>query len=112
MAMPKKGSRALVVDGHKYRWGIRRTEQDTHWNEYGMENRLTISVENYENPASMLCISYFCGGGYDGIGPNPRLAATGEEMKITPSDVEQWIRTALGQGWKPETKGAKFLVEL
>jgi len=35
-----------------------------------------------------------------------------EKMEITPSDVEQWIRAALGQGWKPEMKGAKFLVEL
>ena len=114
MAMPKKGSRSLIVDNQKYRWSVRRTEDDTNWNDYGMATTLTIAVENYDNPKNMLCITYRCGSeAWHGAPELPTVALlTGQEMKITPGQVADLVRIALKQGWNPEAKAGKFCVTL
>lgn len=112
MAMPKKGSRSIVVDGQKYRWSVRFTEDDTSSNKYGMEATVTVSVENYDNPQSMLCISYVCGFRYGLDEAQPRSVATGQVMEIMPDQVADMIRDALAQGWKPTIKGGKFLLQI
>ena len=110
MAMGKKGSRALVVDGRKYRWGVRFTVQDTHWSPYGMGASVTVTVEDYAHPQSMLCVSYACGYRYWPPRTRPRSRATGLEMEITPWLVAKWIRDAQEQGWNPNVNGGKILI--
>jgi hypothetical protein len=116
MAMPKKGSRSLVVDGRKYRWSVKCMEDDTGRNEYGMDTTLTIAVEHYENPQSMLCIHHQCGFKYasptGSAEARPRSLTTGQVMEITPHQVAALIRKALEQGWNPEAKAEKFFLTL
>lgn len=110
MAMPKKGSRSLVVDRRKYRWSVSRTDDDTGWNDYGMQTTLTVAVEDYENPESLLVIEYPCGFRYGSASVRPRLVETGQEMKVTPHRVAALIREALKQGWVPQAQTSKFKI--
>ncbi len=112
MAMPKKGSRSLVVDGRKYRWCVRRTEDDTAWNAYGMQATLTVAVEDFYYPQSMLCISYECGFPYGKASARPRWVDTGQVMEVTPQRVAALIREALKQGWDPQAQTADFKLDL
>jgi len=112
MAMPRKGSRALVVDGHKYRWSVSFTEDDAGWNAQEMKASLSITIEDFQNPKGMLCISFECGFAYGSSDARPRSVNTGSEIQVTPAQVAKWIREALEQGWKPEEKADKVLVWL
>lgn len=97
MAIPKKGSRKIVVDGIEYRWRIR-------WKpSYGQgigESNLTAVVELYENPQSTLVITF----------PWLRLdALVGvAEETVMPKMIKNCIKNALAQGWNPNKKGKTF----
>lgn len=112
MAIPKKGSRSIVLDQRKYRWSVRRTEEDWAWNEYGMQAVLTVAVEDFACPAGVLCIRHECGLNYGKEKERLRLVSTGMEMRIGPGQVEEWIRIALARGWNPQAKGSKLLINL
>lgn len=97
MAIPKKGSRKIIVDDIEYRWRIR-------WKpSYGQgigESNLTAAIELYENPQSPLIITF------PWLRPDSWVGKTKES--VTPKDIETCVKNALSQGWKPNVKGKIF----
>jgi hypothetical protein len=98
MAIPKKGSRKIVVDNVAYRWRIRWKISD------GYEaGTLNAAVELYENPQSVLHIIF------------PWVKYEGHMFvaeSVTPKHIEFVIRKALKEGWQPkENKNIQVLQE-
>jgi hypothetical protein len=102
MAIPKKGSRSIVVDGVTYRWRVRKDptyeECYTVWN--GGQGSMTIAVENAETVGSVLLI-------YLGQ-PHPGIGKFVTAVPITPSQGAQYIKESLAQGWKATENGSAF----
>lgn len=98
MAIPKKGSRKLVLDNETYRWLIRRKATYTQ-SDYGI-GYIHVAVEHAEENGSVLII-------YTSK-PHPKDWATVEVDAVTPTDVEKWIRVALKKGWSPKEVGRQF----
>ena len=99
MAVPKKGSRKIVVESVEYRWRIRR--KSSYGQEIG-ESNLTASVELYRNPQNTLSITF----------PWLRLDTWfgSLEEPVTPKLIETVIKNAIYQGWNPVEKGKTFKI--
>lgn len=97
MALGRKGSRHIVVDGTSYRWRLRRTPtygQGLCWSPG------TYAVEHAEHPGTTLVV----------ITNQPH---TGNWLErpgnpVLPSDVADAIAAALRQGWVPTRTGSPF----
>jgi hypothetical protein len=98
MAIPKKGSRNIVVDGVGYRWNVRR--RPTYDQEIG-NSPFILAVEHAEESGQVLIVHL----------PQPHPAwflHTDSVIPVKPSDVESHIREALAAGWKPTEPGKSF----
>jgi hypothetical protein len=94
MAIAKRGSRRIVVDGVKYRWTVRRKPS------YGQaiaETPLTFAVELETAKGSVLVVDT------GSARPDNWVEAT--SSTVTPKLVEQCIREAVAKGWRPAAKG-------
>ena len=95
MALVKKGSRLINVDGTTYRWRLRgRPTYDqglVHW-------PLTYAVEHADNPGTTLVITT--------NQPHPSNWFGTPSNPVLPSQVAATIRTALTQGWTAESPGS------
>lgn len=100
MALVKKGSRRIVVDGVTYRWRIRH--KPTYCQANGW-NPLTFSVEDATVPGTTLVVRT--------DRPHPGNWF-GLPTKPPPADVVQAIRTALARGWTPYVSGSTFHLEV
>ena len=92
MAIPKKGSRKIIVTGVIYRWYIRKKPS------YGQalsESNLTAVVELFENPVSLLTIDFNCFRNDSWIDPGNR--------NVKPSHISEGIKMALIEGWLPSS---------
>ena len=100
MAIPKKGSRKIVVDGVEYRWRVRWKPS---YSQAIGETNLTAAIELYENPQSILSITF----------PWVRYDAWigAAEHPITPKLIENCVLNALVQGWKPDQKDKAFKIQ-
>jgi len=84
MALARKGSREIVVDGDRYRWVVSADD----------EPGLGIVVE-------------------DADGRGQRMVTWVEHgTLITPGLVAQVIRWALGRGWTPQRRGVRVTFRL
>lgn len=97
MAIPKKGSRLITVNGDRYRWRFRHKpsySQQCEW------TNLTIAVEKADNPGTKLVVkmSQKYHSNYDDR----------EVVAVLPSDVKICIEKALVLGWQPSTPGTPF----
>jgi len=95
MAIPKKGSRKIVVDDVIYRWRIRwkpTYDQDCH------DHCLCAAVELYENPQNVLHIA-FSWARYNKLYPPFELEP------VTPKHIEAAVKDALKEGWSPTGTG-------
>ncbi|WP_067486042.1 hypothetical protein [Actinomadura hibisca] len=100
MAMAKKGTRLITVDGIGYRWKVRR--RPTHSQScYG--EPLSFVVEAAEEPGALLVVSL----PYAHPGSAWQPAAV-----VLPSTVAQAVRTARREGWRPEGRGPVFSLKL
>ena len=102
MAIPKKGSRKIVVNDTAYRWLIRRKATYSQI-EYG-NGKLHLAVELYDNPKSTLVIVTDRN--------HPQTFSSEDIIPITPVDIEAWIKEALHLKWLPSQKGAQFRVKI
>ncbi len=99
MAIPKKGSRKIVVNDIVYRWRVR-------WKpSYAQEcegSNFTTAVELFEEPKSVLHITFpwVRYDAYFGVA----------EKSVTPKLIEQCIKNALQEGWQPNKNGVFELV--
>jgi len=100
MAIPKKGSRAITVDGVLYRWRVRH--KPTH-SQGDLGTPATFSVELHDNPGQTLHVETDL----------PHMVYyRASTYAITPSIARKAIEQALVKGWKPEKQGPTFELSL
>ena len=96
MALAKRKTRLIHVDGTEYRWVVSPDD-----------GYLVLVVELAREPRSRLLVY----SSYDEL-LVPNLDAGGHtrfsETMITPGFVRCWIRYALAHAWEPSTPGAEF----
>lgn len=100
MALARKGSRRIVVDGTVYRWRIRHKpsySQGLTW------EPLTYAVEQVDTAGTVLVVKT--------SQPHPSNWIGAPAVAVTPADVADGIRTALARGWSPGSPGKPFVVE-
>ncbi len=101
MAIRKKGSRQIAVDGERYLWRIRKRVTYSQQCEAG---GLTIAVQRALQPGRTLLIR--TGQAH------PKNLLERPFPSVTPKMVERSIQLAIAQGWQPTAKGVPFLLRL
>jgi hypothetical protein len=101
MALVRKGSRRIVVDGTAYRWRLRGRPtyfQGLAW------SPCTFAVEHADIPGMTLVVAT----------DQPHSSNwTGRQAEpVLPSDVAAAVRLALHEGWTPTTLGSAFHLDL
>jgi hypothetical protein len=100
MALPKKGTRRIHVDGHDYRWIVSPNDG---W--------MDLVVERYRNPAQRLVVQISYGYRRDEDSNCCEFVdRTGKKVEITPALVERAIRSGLAEGWVPSGRGKEIRV--
>jgi hypothetical protein len=101
MAIPRKGSRLITVDGTVYRWAVRHKPtyvQGLNW------VPLTFAVEDADAPGQVLSVATRSTRLDNWL----NLPGT----PVTPRVVEQSIRAALAAGWEPDRTDGAFKLAL
>lgn len=102
MAIPKKGSRKIVVNQDDYRWLIRRKATDCQ-SDFGF-GEINVAIEHADGCGATLLVKT----GY----PHPQDMAAGGVINavtpVVPSDVAIWIKEAIKAGWCPQEPGPTF----
>lgn len=101
MAITKRGSRRIVVDGAPYRWTVRRKPS------YGQalaETPLTFAVELELAKGSVLVV--------DAGTARPDNWMKAPASAVAPKLVERSVREAIAQGWRPAVKGKPHTLRL
>lgn len=102
MALNKKGSRRITVDGTEYRWRIRRKPTYTQglcW------TPLTFAVEIADADRSGTTLVVTSGQ------PHPSNWFNIEAEPIRPADVAVSIREARARHWNPSGPGTPFMLD-
>lgn len=97
MALVRKGSRRIVVDGTAYRWRLRGRPtyfQGLVW------SPCTFSVAHADTPGTTLVVTT--------NQPHPSNWFGHGAKPVLPSDVAQAIHLALRKGWTPMAPGSPF----
>ncbi|MDX3241486.1 hypothetical protein [Streptomyces sp. ME18-1-4] len=97
MALVRKGSRRIVVDGTAYRWRLRGRPtyfQGLAW------TPCTFAVEHADTPGMTLLVIT--------NQQHPSNWFGHEATPVLPSDVAQAIQLALREGWTPTAPGSPF----
>ena len=100
MALVRKGSRRIVVDGIVYRWRIRHKPsycQGLAW------TSLNYAVEQVDSAGTVLVVKTGQ--------PHPSNWVNAPMAPIRPADVANDIRAALSRGWSPSCPGKPFVVD-
>ena len=106
MAILKKGSRRIVVEGQIFRWRVneRSSKLDGIWSSW-----LTLVVELAEASGSKLIVSNSQPFSEDWF----KLQAvwqTVPPIPIFPSQVATLIQKAIKSGWEPKKQGKPFIL--
>ncbi|MFI8295069.1 hypothetical protein ACIGCZ_03870 [Streptomyces nigra] len=97
MALVRKGSRIIVVDGVAYRWRLRGRPtyfQGLAW------SPCTFAVEHADTPGATLVVTT--------DQPHPSNWLDLEAEPVLPSPVAAAVRLALREGWTPTKPGSPF----
>jgi hypothetical protein len=100
MALARKGSRRIVVDGTVYRWRVRHKPsycQGLAW------TPLSYAVEQADSTGAVLVVRT--------SQPHPSNWINAPAAPVRPADVASSIRTALANGWSPTCPGKPFVVD-
>ncbi|MGW3892788.1 hypothetical protein ACWD69_29285 [Micromonospora chokoriensis] len=100
MALTKRGSRPIVVDGIGYRWFVRPKptySQGLTW------SPLSFAVERADPPGCASLIVRLAS-------PHPGNWMNAPAPPVLPSVVASAIRQALGCGWQPDHPGSPFML--
>ncbi|MFC8981052.1 hypothetical protein ACFU3J_11540 [Streptomyces sp. NPDC057411] len=95
MALVKRGSRLITVDGTTYRWLLRGRPT---YDQGLVRSPLTYAVEHADDPGTTLVVTT----------NQPHLSnwfGTQGSSPILPGQVVDSIRAALRDGWTPEDPG-------
>lgn len=102
MALVRKGSRDITVDGRAYRWAVRR--RPTYFQDC-MGDRMSFAVESADSRGAVLVVRTPF--------PHPGALVLREEpTAVTPGAVARAVRAALASGWVPERPGTPFAFPL
>ncbi|MGW0801818.1 hypothetical protein [Nonomuraea sp. NPDC002799] len=101
MAIPKKGSRLITVDGTVFRWRVRRKPTYCQGNSW---RPMTFAVELVGASGRVLLVSLPCS--------RPDAWLGERAMAIRPALVTATISMALGHGWNPRQAGNAFELAL
>ncbi|MEU3601014.1 hypothetical protein ABZ714_20170 [Streptomyces sp. NPDC006798] len=97
VALVRKGSRHIVVDGVTYRWRLRGRptyDQGMAW------SPCTFAVEHADSPGTTLVVTT--------DQPHPSNWLGRDARPVLPSDVAEAIGLALRTGWIPTNPGRPF----
>ncbi|WP_327281506.1 MULTISPECIES: hypothetical protein [unclassified Streptomyces] len=100
MALVKKGSRLITVDGTTYRWRLRRRPT---YDQGLAVSPLAYAVEHAESPGTTLVVTT--------NQPHPSNWFGTHGSPVLPARVADDIRTALTAGWSPASPGAPFRLD-
>ncbi|MGW5638612.1 hypothetical protein [Streptomyces sp. NPDC003832] len=100
MALVKKGSRLITVDGTTYRWRLRGRPT---YDQGLVRSPLTYAVEHADASGTTLLVTT----------NQPHLSNWfgTQGGPILPGQVADSIRTALSDGWTPEDPGPPFRLD-
>ncbi len=101
MALARRGSRPITVDGRGYRWRVRSKptySQGLNW------SSLTFAVEAIGDAGSILVVST--------QSPHPGNWLALPASPVLPAMVAAVIRAALRRGWQPDRPGSPFVLDL
>jgi hypothetical protein len=101
MALPRKGSRRIAVDGLVFRWLVRR--RPTYCQALGW-SPLSFVVELADESGARLVVAlpYAHPGNWLGL----------PSASVRPATVAAALRHALSAGWQPHRPGAAFTLAL
>ena len=102
MAIPRKGSRRIVVDGTQYLWRIRRKATPNQI-DYGYGS-LHVSIAAAHGKGATLAIVT--------DRPHPGDIFPRPVAPVTPADIRDWIGLGLASGWLPEQKGPTIFTDM
>ena len=97
MAIPKKGSRPISVEGNEYRWLVRRKPTYSQANGW---TPMTLAVSSANSRSSTLVATL------DTNRPDAWVASG--DVAVNPRNVSAIIRRALAAGWNPAEPGKPF----
>lgn len=97
MALVKKGSRVMNVDGTAYRWRLRGRPT---YDQGLVRSPLGYAVELADIPGTTLVVTT--------NQPHPSNWFGTQGSPILPAQVADSIRAALTDGWTPESSGSPF----
>lgn len=97
MALVKKGSRLINVDGTAYRWRLRGRPT---YDQGLVRSPLTCAIEHADTPGTTLVVTT--------NQPHPSNWFGTQSSQTLPAQVADSIRTALTDGWTPESTGSPF----
>ena len=102
MALPRKGSRKIVVDSVAYRWFIRR--KPTH-SQYEVWSRLAVAVQQADTPQTTILV-------IEMPFARPDAPFASEPVRfVSPADVARCIKEAIKNGWIPDRAGSPFQLQ-
>jgi len=96
MALPKKSSRKIVVDGTSYRWAF---FENSGWND--------ITIQSESGNGSKLHAHV----NWDEYDPEQQ-GISGWYSVVLPKFIAKTIQLAIVKGWKPEVSGTQFSLRL
>ena len=97
MALLKRGSRRIVVDGTAYRWRLRGRPT---YDQGLCASPCTYAVERAGGQGAVLVVMT--------DQPHPGNWIGRRAQPVLPSDVSRAIHTALAGGWRPDHPGSAF----
>lgn len=97
MAIPKKGSRSITINGDHYLWRIRHKPT---YSQGFQEANLTLAVEKADNPGTTLVVTMPQAHPGNWRGQQP--------VAVLPSHVKTSIEKAIALGWQPSAPGSPF----
>lgn len=101
MAITKKGSRRILVEGSAYRWAVR--SRPTYAQALGQSpTSFAVELEGIGQTTLVVTLST----------NRPDAWIDSTASTVTPSTVERAICAALRQGWRPSERGTPYVLAL
>lgn len=98
MSLPKKGTRTIIVNEHRYHWKVIPS----------VSILLIVESDEYKGQLLQANFDYVSLGTVKEVKVGDKITYRGENFIITPGIVQETITYALENGWKPTERGGKF----
>ena len=100
MALPRRGSRNVRVDGRDYRWLIRKK---TTYVQGAQQAEMRLAVQSADTPLGQVLLVRL------GVS-RPDNWISPHQTPITPARVREIIRAGLLDGWRPQVQGSAHVL--